>query len=465
LYIPSMRLAWFSPMPPVRSGIADYSAELVPRLARTHQIDVFVASTDELSPASAADPFTLRSAHDFVWRQRRQPYDLVVYQMGNAWCHDYIWPYAMRLPGLMVLHDAQLHHARAWSLLRRQRRLDYRAELAFNHPDLPPEAAEIALSGFSGPLYYFWPMLRAAVTSARMVGVHNIALADHLAAEFPSGCFRPIRMGVADPFSTADGHSPRDARAMVRSHLGIAPETVVFAAFGGVTAEKRIGPILRALAIVRAYADVRLLLVGQSMPHYDVIAEARALGVPDLVLHAGFVDDQMLIDTMRAADVGLCLRWPSARETSASWLRALAAGLPTVVTDLAQQADVPTLDPRSWTVLDAPPDMRRREPVAISIDILDEDHSLTLALKRLATEADLRRTLGAAARQHWTTRHTLELMTADYSRALTDAATRPAPMITLPPHLRPDGLEHARALLSPFDLDPPWNTRHDSRAS
>ena len=47
--------------------------------------------------------------------------------------HDYLWPYLFRYPGLTVLHDAHLHHARA-ALLRTRRADDYRAEFAANHP-------------------------------------------------------------------------------------------------------------------------------------------------------------------------------------------------------------------------------------------------------------------------------------------------------------------------------------------
>ena len=94
----------------------------------------------------------------------------------------------------------------------------------------------------------------------------------------------------------------------------------------------------------------------------------------------------------------------------------LAAGRATVIIDLAHLADVPSLDPRTWTV-DWPgsafgirdPEARRDaelrlgrgsplkpnraripipDPVCVAIDILDEDHSLRLAMRRLATDAD-----------------------------------------------------------------------------
>src|SRR5688572_7477829 len=141
-------------MPPVRSGIAACSAELVAALGARHEIDVFV---DE--PVAAAAPATC-SAHEFLPRHRRSPYDLTVYQLGNASHHDYLWPYLFRFPGLTVLHDPQLHHARAAGLLRTRRPDDYRREFAANHPDTPPDAAELAVAGFDSHLYYLWPMIR-----------------------------------------------------------------------------------------------------------------------------------------------------------------------------------------------------------------------------------------------------------------------------------------------------------------
>ena len=59
------------------------------------------------------------------------------------------------------------------AVLRRKRIADYRAELRFNHPELPPEAAEPAIHGFAGPIYYVWPMLRTLFSAAHRVAVHN----------------------------------------------------------------------------------------------------------------------------------------------------------------------------------------------------------------------------------------------------------------------------------------------------
>src|SRR5512133_1138900 len=119
-----MRLAWFSPMPPVASGIAACSAELVDELAAHHAVDVYVHETAPGQSPVRRDAHSrarVLSAHDFVWRQRAEPYDLPVYQIGNSSHHDYIWPYLFRYPGLTVLHDAHVHHARAASLLRTRR--------------------------------------------------------------------------------------------------------------------------------------------------------------------------------------------------------------------------------------------------------------------------------------------------------------------------------------------------------
>lgn len=234
---------------------------------------------------------------------------------------------------------------------------------------------------------------------------------------------------------------------------------MTFAAFGLVTAEKRVPQILRALRAVRDSVHaggpgVRLRLVGDVTPHYDVHADATAHGVDDLVEVTGWTDDEAFDRAIVESDVCLCLRWPTNREASGPWLRALSAGKPTVVNDLAHLVDLPTLDPRTWEVqvastnaADATRAWRREEAIAVAIDILDEDHSLAIAMRRLALDAGLRADLGAAARRHWADGHTVQHMADDYERAIQAAAATPTrPGRPLPAHATADGTALARRL-------------------
>jgi len=187
-----------------------------------------------------------------------------------------------------------------------------------------------------------------------------------------------------------------------------------------------------------------------------------ATGTRDLIEVTGYVDDTQLAAELRAADVCLCLRWPTARETSASWLRCLAAGKPTVVPDQLSTVDVPTLDPRHWLLKhdrsDAaavfqPPDASRA--IAVSIELGDEEAMLRQALRRLVADDDLRRALGERARTWWEAHHTVARMHRDYLRVLEWAAQQPLPdwPDDAPAHLRPDPAETARGLAATFGME------------
>jgi hypothetical protein len=168
----------------------------------------------------------------------------------------------------------------------------------------------------------------------------------------------------------------------------------------------------------------------------------------------GYLDsEEDLTDCIAASDATLNLRWPTAREVSGPWLRCLAAGRPSIVMDLAHMADVPTLDPRTWSVTGG----MSGPPVAVGIDVVDEDHSLRLAMRRLARDAGLRETLGRAAREYWDREHSHGAMLHDYRRLIAAAAALPAPCPALPPHLRDDETALMRHLLDHVGVAVPWS--------
>jgi len=423
-----MRIAWFSPLPPIRSGIAAYTAEIVPRLASAHAIDLFDEGT----------------AHDFVWKARRTPYDLVVYQLGNAPWHDYLWAYLAKYPGLVVLHDARLHHARARRLLKERRFDDYRREFAYDHPDAPEGVAEYAVEGLiGGSIYYFWSMLRVVMRTARMVAVHNSRVAEELREEYSGVGVDTIRMGVP-PIDAAP-----EAQRRVRRELRLPDEAIVFALFGKMTAEKRIVSILQAFAaLVRSGTDAFLLLVGDADGYPALTAECERHGLGARVRVGGYVADEAIGAHLAAADVCLCLRWPTAQETSASWLRCLAAGRATIVSDLAHLVDVPTLDPRNGQLATRAP-----QPVACAIDLLVEERALAAAMDRLAHDSPFRDSLARAGHAYWAAHHTVEIMKNDYERVLAAAHAHAAPQVSdLPPHFTDDYSEPARCIAADFGM-------------
>src|SRR3954466_2779378 len=222
-----MRLAWFSPMPPVPSGVAAVSGQLVRELGRRHAIDAYVHANhprESLPTLESLESVRVYSAHDFVWRHRAEPYDLTVYQVGNSSHHDYVWPYLFRYPGLTVLHDFHVHHARAAALLRTGRPQAFRAEFAANHPDVSADLAELAIAGFDNQLYYWWPMSRLIIESSKLTAVHSAPLAARIREQFPHARITNFRLGHGERLST-DRIST--GRSRVRAAYKIAEDAVL----------------------------------------------------------------------------------------------------------------------------------------------------------------------------------------------------------------------------------------------
>ena len=124
---------------------------------------------------------------------------------------------------------------------------------------------------------------------------------------------------------------------------------------------------------------------------------------------------------------------------------------------LVARQGAPNSDRRTTESGERPARSERRtaesDPVTIAIDILDEAHSLRLAMRRLASDADLRTRLGASGQRYWQREHSLEAMLADYRRVLQIAAARPAPRVALPAHLVADGADRLHALTHELGLD------------
>ena len=96
------RLAYVSPLPPERSGISDYSVELLPVLNQFYKIDVIV------NQPLVSDDWVVANCHqrDVEWFLKySHEYDRVIYHFGNSPFHEHMFDLLDNVPGVVVLHD------------------------------------------------------------------------------------------------------------------------------------------------------------------------------------------------------------------------------------------------------------------------------------------------------------------------------------------------------------------------
>jgi glycosyltransferase involved in cell wall biosynthesis len=418
-----MRLAFLTPLPPAGTGIADYSAEVLDLLAARHEIDVF---HDQPRVAEGRLPPSLRvvEADEFLGRHAGRPYDVAVYQLGNGPDHAFLYDRLPRVPGLLVLHDLVLHHARARMFLdsdalrayaanpsdpgRREAALPqlraYAAELAYEYPTAAERLARAHLSTVGELLPYAYPLFRLPVESSRVVAVHNHYMARAIREEVPEAEVRVVPMPVRRLETTPE------ERERVRARHGLGPDDLVVGCFGLMTREKRIETVARAVARAAVHVPrLRLLLVGPIPAGSDLDRRLDALGVAGRARIAGRVPFDELPAHMEAADLVVHLRYPTARETSAALLRVLAQGRPTVISDLEHIDTIP-------------------EGAVVRADVTDEEGEVTRAILRLAEAPGLRDRLGHAARAFAEREHSPAACLAAYEEALEAARRSPDPI-------------------------------------
>ncbi len=104
-----MKIAHFSPLPPTRSGVADYCASLLPFLSRHCEVDVWIHVSDKACVVPEGCSVVFYSLEDDLGT-RLSSYDTVVYHIGNAPAHLNLYRAFLEFPGAIVLHDVNLHH-------------------------------------------------------------------------------------------------------------------------------------------------------------------------------------------------------------------------------------------------------------------------------------------------------------------------------------------------------------------
>lgn len=332
-----MRIAYASPLPPLTSGIADYSAELAPALADAGA-DIELFFEGRTPPAGGlAERFRCHPVRDLAGRE--DDFDLVLHHLGNSLPHHAgILEHLLERSGVVVLHEFVLHH------LLRERTLaagdgeGYVEEMRYAAGESGRRAARRLLDSHYPVDVWSYPLFERVVDRARAVVVHSEFARRRILASRPAA-----RVAVA-PFPVElSGLPPVDAaaRAAARAELGLPEDSWVVASFGFVTPQKRLGPALAAFARLRAERPgARFLVAGEISPHYDFDALLAEHG-RDGVTVTGRIGLDRFHAAMRAADLAVNLRHPTGGETSASLMRLLALGVPSIVTRAGSFGELP----------------------------------------------------------------------------------------------------------------------------
>ena len=369
-----MKVAYFSPLPPERTGISDYSALLLPELRK--RLDVAVVRRGDRAPRDS---------------------DISVYHVGNnADFHGWIVDELRRRPGVVVLHEFVLHHLVAGFTLARKDVAGYLRAMEREAGIVGRLLALGVVDGCVPPLWSTRPEdFPLAGEVLELAGEHGVIVhSRHVHERVRSAGFGGPIWQVPMPVWPAPSVQP----AYVEG-------TPVVGSFGFLNANKRIPQLLEAFAFVRArHPDARLLLVGPEAPGLHLAERISHAGLGDAVERHGYVDEDRFWSLLAACDVCVSLRWPTMGETSAGVVRMLSLAKPIVVSDADAFSEFP-----DESVLKVAPDEHEVETLARTLLVLAQD-------------ADRRAAVSEAARTYAAREHDLQRVADLYAAALEEAA-------------------------------------------
>ncbi len=367
------KMAYFSPLPPEKSGIADYSAELLPELARFYQIEV-VVEQDAVTDTWVNANFPVRSVSFFD--RHAAEYDRIVYQMGNSPFHIYMFDALRRYPGVIVLHDFFLSGIFRWMAETSGKQAQFSRAVFDSHGymGLLKErefGRDWAASNFPCNL----PIIQAAAG----VIVHSQFSRDAADQWYGPGTSQHWKR-IPHLRSLQSGD-----RQAARTRLGIPADDYVVCSFGLVDSTKLHHRLLSGwLDSQLAHKEhCHLVFVGENNgAEYgrQLLDRINKEGAGRVRI-TGYASRELYLDYLAAADSAVQLRTMSRGETSGALLDCLGHGLPAIINSHATLAEVP-------------------DEVVHKLPDLFTDSQLSQALDQLYSDAQLRHQLTEASREY-----------------------------------------------------------------
>ncbi len=364
-----MKIALFSPLNPVKTGISDYTEELLPDMAREFDLDIFIDS-GYLPSEDLAGRFRIMPFHADTFRA--QDYDAILYQMGNNYAgHRYIYESLQHFPGIVVLHDYVMQGFYAEQSLATGDFSLYRALLEQYYGNKGKEIAENIRSRSPVPIWESpsalqYPLNEEIVGLASGLIVHS---------DFVKNRILPL---TSVPVVTIPSHGyiPKsfDTQA-VRKEMGLEEDEILICSAGYINKNKRYDLILAAL---EELADLRFRFVIAGEDRGKLLSAAKPTDRTQFQV-LGHLPLQAMERIISASDICINLRYPTMGENSGSLLRMMGYGKPILVTNVGSYAELP-----DYAVLKIEPDIDEKELIKRFIQELVQDPDFRKAVGREA---------------------------------------------------------------------------------
>lgn len=351
------KIAIFSPLPPVKSGISYYTAILAEALSAFYDITFFVDCSYEPDDAvlSYANVYKVQNIKDTV--KDLGDFDVVLYHFGNSEYHIYMYDVSLRVPGIVILHDFILHHLIVWMTLHHKKNEIYLSKVAKWYPEYLDKARYIIKNELI-PDYFHYPFNDEIVDKALCVIVHNNYAKNALDAKFKKNTFVVPMMSLCRTNIIGEERSRK--------------EYFTISCIGFVTMSKRVSIVLSVFQkLSEKYGNIQLNFIGEMAPEMSKLLDfVKDNHLEDKVKFTGFCSDDDLNEYLLHSDVCVNLRYPSAGETSATLVMALANGIPTIVSKYRQFDEYP-----DDVVLKVPLDRSEKDVLYAYLEklILDEE--------------------------------------------------------------------------------------------
>lgn len=328
-----MKIAYFSPFSPMKSGISDFSEELVMKLKEHHDLVLF-ADQGIVENEIIKDNFKIMNIRDYEKETVRSQYDTAVFHMGNNYSfHKDIAEIFLKYGGILELHDIALHHFLAEATLSQGEKYDYIRAMKYCHGDAGEMRAKAFLNR-KGKAPWIEESMKYMVNKYFIDRAQAVIVHSDFAYEIVKG----IRSEI--PVVKIELHTPeicrynQEQKYEIRKQLGIEKDKLILGAFGYASAEKRILQILKALALYKKKnKNFHFYIVGK-VARINIEKEIKKLKLQNNVTSTGFVDLDKLKLYMAACDIAFNLRYPTQGESSASLARLLGMGKVVFVTDI-----------------------------------------------------------------------------------------------------------------------------------